>query len=256
MNKKRNSLPKFKKEADGLGYTLIKLDIQEFEDSDQLILQLRTQEIAGLMLELVPSFSLNLHPLLANFATVSIGLANYYPACPIVLHDEFLAITRTWLRLEQRGYKRIGPILANHPNSVALDFRTGAIFSRQRYIKETQDRIPILFLDPEKPESQQDMEVWLQTYSPDVVLGYRPISQELSTSEYKLPGNLPFAAFNLWDPNLRGKIAGYFRENLTLFKRGIHLLDTMIQSGTAGTQHAGLIEMVDGEWVDGKSLPL
>jgi len=252
----KNLYTRVKQEAEALGYILLDKDIKEFKDSNKLIQQLRAQGVAGLVLAQMPVVPFKLDPVLQNFAAVSIGVSAYQPRCPVVMHDEFLSITKTWLRLEQHGYKRIGAILPYYTNSIAFDFRFGAILCRQSHVKTPSDRIPILFLEPEQEVTQQKINEWLDAHSPDVVLSQLPVYTALKNPGYKLPKNIPFAVFNIWDANDRGKIAGYFRENLELFKRGMQLLDTMIRAGTVGTQHAKLIELVDGEWVDGKSLPI
>ena len=96
----------------------------------------------------------------------------------------------------------------------------------------------------------------MDRYKPDVLLANTHVRiNDLLECGLRIPEDIPFAASNLWDPEERGNIAGFFRANLDLFEQGIQLLNMMIRSGTVGTARASLVELVKGEWIEGKSLP-
>ena len=246
---------RYKKAADAQGYTLITEDISEFKTLKSLTNRLSAQGIKGLLLPLLPNVPFDLTPILQKYAAVSLNVSEYSPQCPVVMHDEFSGITQVWKTLNQRGYKRIGMILPDFPESPSTNLRLGAILVCQKHTAAA-NRVPEFSLKDGEGLNYKKFTAWMKKHKPDVLLGYtneRVI--ELTNNGLRIPEDIPFVASNLWNPNERGNIAGLFRDNLELFDQAIHLLNTMIRSGSVGTTHASLVEQVKGTWLEGKSLP-
>lgn len=247
---------KYKTAAAALGYSFIAEDISEFHTLKGLLKRLDSQGIRGLILSLLPSVPFDIAPVLKKYATVSLGLSAYQPECPVIMHDEFFCMQTAWQMLHQKGYRRIGIILPDYPESASTNLRLGAALVCKHHTA-VSDRIPILFLKDGPELDYKKFEQWLVKNKPDVLLGNsHDRVEELRSHGLRIPEDIPFATNNLWNPVECGKIAGYFRDNLELFKQGIQLLNMMIRSGTVGASRASLMELVKGRWIDGESLPI
>ncbi len=247
---------KYKNAAANLGYSFIAEDISEFTTLKGLLKRLDSQGIKGLVLSLLPSVPFDIAPVLKKYATVSLGLSAYQPECPVIMHDEFFCMQAAWHTIHQKGYRRIGIILPDYPESASTNLRMGAALVCKQQTA-VADRIPILFLKDGLELDCGKFEQWLVKNKPDVLLGNsHEWVVELQRSGLRIPEDIPFATNNLWDPAECGKIAGFFRDNLELFEQGIQLLHMMIRSGTVGASRSSLMELVQGRWIDGDSLPL
>jgi len=246
---------RFKESARNLGYTLIPIDLREFANVQKLIHRLESQGVAGVVFALLPSVPYEISAVCERFAAVSVNVSSIQPDCPLIMHDEFRTLEQIWKRLEKLGYERVGVIFEEHPESFSMDQRLGAVYCRQRYVKPARNRLPILFFNKDKPDKQL-IEEWIRKHEPDVVLGDTHHEYDLFKSMgFNIPEDFAFASVNMWDKYKIGQIAGYFRDNVVLFERGLHLLNLMIRSGATGVAQRQLVEMVFGDWNDGESLP-
>ena len=246
---------RYKDAASALGYTLIIEDIFEFNSLKSLSNRLYAKGIKGLILPILPDVPFDLTPILKKYAAVGIGVSEYAPECPVVMHDEFFCVTKAWEILTKKGYRRIGMILPDYPESPSTNLRLGAALVCQDHTRP-ENRIPTLFLESGHDLDYAKFEKWMKKYKPDVLLANtHERVDDLQKHGLRIPEDIPFAASNQWDPAERGNIAGFFRANLQLFEQGIQLLNMMIRSGTVGTARANLVELVKGSWIDGTSLP-
>lgn len=246
---------RFKESSRALGYTLIPIDLSEFANAQKLIHRLEAQGVAGVVFSLLPSVPYDISEVCERFAAVSISVSSVQPNCPVIMHDEFRSLEQVWKQLELLGYHRVGVIFEEHPESYSMDQRLGAVYCRQRFVTPAKDRLPIFFFDRNQPNREQ-LQAWVKKYQPDVVLG--DTHHELELLEefgFKAPDDFAFASVNMWDPEKIGKIAGYFRDNVVLFERGLQLLNLMVRSGATGASQGQLVEMVFGAWKNGDSLP-
>lgn len=246
---------RFKESSRALGYTLISFDLSEFATVQKLIHRMEAQGIAGVVFSLMSSVPYDITEVCERFAAVSISVSSVQPNCPVIMHDEFRSLEQVWKQLELLGYHRVGVIFEEHPESYSMDQRLGAVYCRQRFVKPAKNRIPICFFDRHNPDRKL-LEDWIAQHRPDVVLG--DTHHELELMEefgFKAPDDFAFASVNMWDPSKIGEIAGYFRDNVILFERGLQLLNLMVRSGATGASQGQLVEMVFGEWKNGRSLP-
>ncbi|WP_309396060.1 LacI family DNA-binding transcriptional regulator [Cerasicoccus maritimus] len=247
---------RFKASSKALGYTLIPIDMSEFANVQKLIYRLESQGVSGIVFALLSSTSYDISELCQRFAAVSINVSQVQPNCPIITHDEFRSIEKVWKQLTSLGYKRFGVIFEEYPDSFSMDQRLGAVYCRQRFVKPAENRIPIFIYEKNNPEEIEKLRVWLDKYQPDVLLGDTHHEVEiLDAIGVRVPDDVAFASVNMWDPSLIGNIAGYFRDNVVLFERGLQLLNMMVRSGATGASQGQLMEMVNGVWIDGRTLP-
>lgn len=243
--------------AERLGYALLDADLSAFASAQKLQKRLVAQGVEGILVCLLPSVPYDISPIFSKYPAVSISASRCRPACPIIMHDEFSAITEVWSAVQSMGYERIGVILPDYPDSVTTDLRLGAILTRQALHKPAKNRIPILYHQKGSNSFEKVFRPWMEKWRPDILLGYEELLEDrIESLGYSVPEDVAYATFNLWgEPGMLGKVAGYYRDNDGLCIQGLSLLNMMIRSGRAGAPNANLMEMVAGEWKDGKTLP-
>lgn len=247
---------RFRESARKLGYTLIPMDLRKFANVQKLIYRMESQGVAGVVFALLPSTPYDINEVCERFAAVSVNVSRVQPNCPLIMHDEFRTLEQVWRKLTKFGYERVGVIFEEHPESFSMDQRLGAVYCRQRYIKPSKNRLPIHFFNRHAPD-RKGIQAWIERHQPDVILGDTHHEYELLKGlGYDISGAFAFASVNMWDQDKIGEIAGFFRDNVVLFERGLQLLNLMIRSGTTGASQSQLVEMVFGVWHDGTSLPV
>lgn len=246
---------KFKAEAETHGYSLIAEDLTQFPSPRSLYNLLVNKGIAGVTFPMLSSTPYSLELIYGSMPAVSINVSAVAPDCPIVMHDEFGEINLLWNRLRDKGYKRIAPILGDYHGSMTSDLRLGAVLARQYYIENKEDQVPIIFYDPNEQTFSESPAAWFEKYKPDVIIGFdNRLVSTLGEHGIRIPHDVDFATFNLWQEVMSDEIAGYWRNNDMLFRRCLEILYIMIRSSTAGKHHQNLRELVSGKWVDGKTL--
>ncbi|MGE9295823.1 MAG: LacI family DNA-binding transcriptional regulator [Puniceicoccales bacterium] len=248
---------RYRAASEALGYTLIPEDLRDYPNVLKLIQRIEAKGVSGLVLSYISDAPYDISELLNRFAAVSITVSRLQPDCPIVMHAEFQAIENVWRRLTDMGYRRIGVLFEDYPESFTMDQRLGAVYCRQHHQTRGKSRIPIQFCKIGDDAANDKVGKWVERYQPDVVLGDTHHHYETLVSlGYSIPGDLAFVSVNMWDAEHIGEIAGYFRDNVILLRRALQLLNLMLRSGRRGVHQSDLVEIVSGEWKDGASLPV
>ncbi|WP_309398663.1 LacI family DNA-binding transcriptional regulator [Cerasicoccus maritimus] len=247
---------RYREAALTLGYTLIPEDLRDYPSIQKLMQRMDAKGVSGAVLSYISEAPYDIADLLKNFAAVSINVSATQPDCPIVMHDEFMAIEQIWRRLKRDGYQRIGVLLEDYPESFTMNQRLGAVLCRHHRENNPDKLIPIQFCNFRNHTQHTSVGEWVERYRPDVVVGDTHHHYEtLALLGYTMPKDFAYLTINMWDPNYAGQIAGYFRDNVILLRRSLQLLNLMIRSSSHGSDQSDLIEMVNGEWLDGESLP-
>ncbi len=247
---------RYRENALSQGYTLIPEDLRSYPSVKKLIQRIEAKGVSGVVLSYISEAPYEIDELLKRFAAVSINVSAMQPDCPIVMHDEFIAIEHIWRRLKAEGYQRIGVLFEDYPESFTMDQRLSAVLCRHYRETNPQNTIPIHFYDFHDTDQHAAVGEWAERYRPEVVVGDTHHHYEtLEALGYSMPKDLAFLSINMWDPEYIGQIAGYYRDNVILLRQGLQLLNLMVRSSKHGADQASLIEMVNGEWVDGDSLP-
>ncbi|MDF3128473.1 hypothetical protein P0Y35_04635 [Kiritimatiellaeota bacterium B1221] len=122
--------------------------MSEFPNSTQLLKGLWAQGVKGLLIAVLPELPYQLDTVCKNYPAVSMSVSRHRPKCPIIIHDEFTAITEVWKKLHEMGYERIGVLLADSPYSFTTDLRLGAILARRSLERPKKNSIPIFYCPP------------------------------------------------------------------------------------------------------------
>ncbi len=246
----------YKNVAHEMGYALLEIDMSHFPTSSKLLQRLRVQGVEGVLFGVMPEVPYRLDAVCKNLPAVSMSVSRYRPKCPIIIHDEFTAITQVWDKLHEMGYRRIGVILPDYPNSFTTDLRQGAILNRRIQEPSKKNRIPILYLDARAIGFPDVFEPWFKNHRPDVVIGHGDqISKRIQALGYRVPEDIAYGTYNIWLEESIGKVAGYFRDNKSICTKGLQLLNMMVRTSRVGASNSDMVEMISGEWIDAPTLP-
>jgi LacI family transcriptional regulator len=184
-----------------------------------------------------------------NFCVVRFGHSITFPRTHLVssdqLTDGMIAVENIW----KKGYRRIGLAISERAHT---RFSAGYYFRQKEWSLEQQ--IPALKL----PETGGGREVallrtWLEQYRPDAILTDLSIMPAwLKQSGFQVPHDLGLAALSVLDSGID---AGIDQNSEEIGRAAVQLLISLINHNECGIPKICRELLVEGSWVDGKTLP-
>jgi LacI family transcriptional regulator len=165
--------------------------------------------------------------------------------------DAIMAIDQ----LEARGYERIGWVrsreLANRRNRTILF--EGGFFAAQMEM-EKEHVVPILKLDPAMPHTHHaELKNWIKREKPDAILTDHPmLGKMLKACGYRVPEDIGLAGTTVLDTDATAGIDQHPEE---IGRVGMLVLLSQINDDAKGIPPIFRQILVEGEWIDGPSLP-
>jgi DNA-binding LacI/PurR family transcriptional regulator len=156
-----------------------------------------------------------------------------------------IAVENIW----QKGYRRIGLVISERAHT---RFSAGYYYRQKEWPLEQQ--IPALKL----PEAGGGREVaylraWLAQYRPDALLtDLRTLPTWLQQCGYRVPKDLGLAALSVLDSGID---AGIDQNSAEIGRSAVQLLISLINHNECGIPKICRELLVEGSWVDGKTLP-
>ncbi len=148
-----------------------------------------------------------------------------------VRSDVFSGIIRLWKELENNGYEDIGVAACRHTVAVLDDFeREGAVHAMQARLPKSTRRIPV-FLG-----GHGDIDgflTWFKEYRPRAVIGFNDLHyRALKEAGYRIPDDCAYASIERTE--LVGEVAGNAEPQLTMGKKILRLMDSLIRHNETG----------------------
>ncbi|AHF92862.1 LacI family transcriptional regulator [Opitutaceae bacterium TAV5] len=182
-----------------------------------------------------------------NFAAVTVGYSVTRPVLHRVAthhyHNTLLALRK----VTEAGYRRVG-LLLDRPMEPTMENLHLAAFLAWQYGQPEESRVPPAFSG-----SGTKLQVWFRERSPEVLLHTTP-GTRASLASWGLPPDLPLVSLLRWetgDPDMAGVRPGYER----LGAVAVNLLVSQLHHDEYGLPEEPRIVLVDGQWVNGASLP-
>lgn len=234
-----------------LGYKLDHFTLREMGPI-RLSKVLRARNIQGLLL--APQIRNRAHLNLTwdEFSAVAFGFTLARPQLHVVTNAQYRSARMGMRALRARGYRRIG-FASTHDTEERTDqnFSAGYMVERAR-LKES-DQLPMLILKDYSAEEQiRDFNAWYRKHRPDAILDhYNRISfymKELGIS-YEECGLASMAR-----ANGETELAGIDQNDLTIGRTAVDLVVGMIHRNERGVPAIPFRLLVQGSWVDGKSV--
>ena len=154
-----------------------------------------------------------------------------------------------WRRMRERGHRRIGTVIYQHPEPRPGNERLLAALARCRERTPEREWVPPLFfqsLDPQDLAPLADaLPRWAGKHRPDALLLFGPV-----LLPHAAPTGLPHALLG----GAGGAISGYTTGAMEQGEQAANFLETLIRSGKRGLPTHGLEIIVKPNWHEGRSL--
>jgi DNA-binding LacI/PurR family transcriptional regulator len=185
-----------------------------------------------------------------EFAVVTTTYGVLAPEFHRVVPHQFGNALQICQQLAQKGYRRIGLVLpAEHDLRVHHGF--SAAVAWQNLIGGTEFVRPLIHAGV--VAGADELTRWFKREKPDVIIAAgdrhcRPIAQQLGL---RVPGRVGFVSANKAGRSL---FAGIEEQPEEIGATAIELLAAMIQRGEKGIPAVPKVTMIDGRWIEGRSV--
>lgn len=188
-----------------------------------------------------------------QYSIVRFGRSVHKPACHIVTADQIYNTILAVEKIHERGYKRIGFVTtAGDFSKRGMQFELGYL-GGQRMIRNT-DPIPVLILDSSNLSARkQAFQTWFDQHRPDAIFTPEPDMPDLLKKlGIKFPEDVALAVTSILDAKADAGIDQHPEE---IGRVGFLMLNSLINDRSKGIPSIFRQILVEGSWVDGKSLP-
>lgn len=253
----RANHPVYQKYFDGaqakaakLGYQLEPFWLREPAMTPMRMSQvLYTRSIMGLLLPPQPRAHLHLRMAWNKFAAVTFGFTLERPTLHVVTNHHFRSSIFALRKLRSLGYRRVG-VLLDERYDVRVDYSwTAGCLAEQRHYPP-EETLPVLSLTALTPEK---LRAYLRRYKPDALLtNFWNMGEWLRGLKVTVPNELGLAYLSVTERNPTD--AGINENSFAIGEAAMDLLATMIRSHELGVPPVPRHIMIDGFWVNGKTV--
>ena len=191
---------------------------------------------------------------LDKFAIVTQGLSIRTPLHRIINHA-YHDTVEALVNLHQRGYRRPGLVLGWYEDLRSAHAHSAAYLGWCERILGRGHDLPILRMNEVEPEL---FVKWYKRQRPDAILvvhvssALEEISEAVRGIGHRVPDDL---GVGLICPVIEGSgFSGMQEDQLTMGRRAVELLVARIANRDFGISSSPRIEMIEGRWIEGKSL--
>lgn len=234
-----------------LGYKLDQFALRETGPA-RLSKVLRARNIQGLLLAPQARNRAHLNLTWNEFSAVTFGFTLARPQLHVVTNAQYRS-TRIGMRaLRSRGYRRIGFVTThNTEERTDQNFSAGYIVEQAR-LKENQ-RIPALILKDNSAEEQLKVfNAWYRKYRPDAILDHYnriPVYMKELRISYE-----ECALATMARAQDEKVLAGVDQNDRVIGRTAVDFVVGMIHRNERGIPEVPFRILVQGTWVDGKSV--
>ncbi len=241
-----------RQQAKKLGYKMEEFDWFNPDMSPKRLLDiLWSRGIRGVLLEYFTESEVDLSEFdFSRFAVVSIGGSALTPKFHKVEVDHYGNLIKSIKTLQSRGYQRFGVMIPKFFEKPSGFKRDAALYSVHSTIAE-KDRVPMYQMEEE--HNFNGFEEWMETHKPDCLLGVgEDIPLKLESLGYSIPDKIGYAHLG-WHSSYEG-MAGMNPHWGGVGITAINLVVDQLNRNEHGPPPHPLWVLVEGEWVDGKSV--
>ncbi|MDQ8205536.1 LacI family DNA-binding transcriptional regulator [Pelagicoccus sp. SDUM812003] len=169
---------------------------------------------------------------------------------------------RSIMRLAMRkaidaGYRKIGCIMPRWWDDYVNQAWSSGFLSGQLALRE-EERIPMLFFE-KGPENNRRIDArhlkqWMDQWRPEVIVSHSLfVEQALRELDVRLPEDVAY--IDVYPERKDGEIAGVVHNCHRVGEMAVEILAGQLQQNQFGLPAYPTSTMVEGTWVDGRSLP-
>lgn len=238
-----------------LGYRLEEFRLAEMGmKMDRLSKILRARGISGLLL--TPQTQAGTHIQLdwENFSAVTFGFSLTKPQLHVVMNAQFRSSVLAFRQLQARGYQRIGYV-----TSIDDEERTDRNFSAG-YLSEldhlsAKQGIPILRIPDLSSATKKKFTAWYRAHRPQAIMTIlHPVIRDWMR-ELGFKEGIDYALALLGvHSGLMDEFAGIDQNEYLIGRAAVDFLISMIHRNERGIPAVPVCILVEGKWVDGRSV--
>jgi LacI family transcriptional regulator len=215
---------------------------------DKLRRVLRARGIQAMILAPQPKQGMWVDFDYTEFSALSLGYSLQPAKLHVVTNHHAHSMTLLIGRLHALGYRRIGMYVG-----VDWDAKVGhswlSSFLLARWLHpDLADLPPVLQSDREGG----DLENWLETHRPEVVISYGRILRQLRAMKLKIPRDIGFARIDLLEDS--GTDSGIYQNSVIIGRKAVDFLVDMVHRGERGLPAVPIRTLVEGEWRQGNTV--
>ena len=210
---------------------------------------LLTRSIHGLVIAPLPVAHGELDLDWPNFSAVTFGYSLTKPMLHRAVNHQFRSMRLAMRELRQLGYKRLGLALPASLNE-RVDRQWVASFLVEGL--DFEESVP-MFVPNDDEWKFESFRAWFDKQRPDAVISHEEVVLDwLKRLGTRVPDEAGFALLNCPDQN--GKFAGIYQNGPTIGSVAVDFLIGMIQRNERGVPELPHSILVEGTWVEGKTV--
>jgi LacI family transcriptional regulator len=245
-----NLTPALKERALELGYQLTTFLRPDFSTSARLQRALRSRGITDVIIGPIFKESLLVELQWEKFICVQFSPGFFPLPLNSVTKDHFGSVLLAWQKAVERGYRRIGVVLLNHPVKIMDDvLRSSAVRACQYDLYKYLPRLRP-FLYSAGTVRQEAFVRWVNTTRPDVIIGFSDAHNEMFHSK-----------FQRWKPYISlhaapdAELSGIPDDTTYCAREAVNLLHFCRRTHQWGIPERRINHVIEPLWVEGTSLP-
>lgn len=236
-----------------LGYRLDEFSLSNLSTT-RLSSILRARNIQGLLLSPQTRSRAHLNFDWENYSAVAFGYSLSRPRLHVVTNAQYGSSRMAVRALRKYGYRQIG-FFTSHRNDERTDqnFSSGYLAEQQRIHPSLQ--IPMLVIDDTGPwkETKKTFFQWYKKYRPSVILAHYD-SAYILMEELSIPYSKCGLAMLAMNSSKEHHFAGIDQNDELIGRTAVDFVVGMIHRNERGIPQAPLRILVEGKWVDGKTI--
>jgi DNA-binding LacI/PurR family transcriptional regulator len=188
-----------------------------------------------------------------NYSAVAFGYSLSRPRLHMVTNAQYSSSRMGVRILRKYGYRRIG-FVTTHNSDERTDQNFSAGYDAEERRIKPSAQIPILILqDNDAAAQKKSFFHWYKKYRPAVILtGYDHISCFME--ELKIPYSECGLALLILDSSNENKFAGIDQNDRLIGRSAVDFLVGMMHRNERGIPETPLRVLVEGKWIDGKTV--
>jgi DNA-binding LacI/PurR family transcriptional regulator len=186
-----------------------------------------------------------------KFSAMALGYSLAWPRLHRAVNHQFRSIRLALRRLRKMGYGRVGLALQSSLDERVEHHYTGGFLADQLRTPARQ-RIP-LHVVPPRDWNQKSFTKWFTRHKPEVVVSHHEeVLDWLAHLKVQVPEEAGYIHLNC--PDASGRLAGIYQNGPEVGAAAADSLVAMIQRNERGIPELAQTILVEGTWIDGKTL--
>jgi DNA-binding LacI/PurR family transcriptional regulator len=209
------------------------------------------RNISGLVIAPLPVSLGHLRLDWEQFSAVTFGYSLARPLLHRAVNHQFRSMRLAMRRLRRLGYRRIGLAMAASYDQRVDHHWVGSYLGEQHHYKPAE-QVPLLVIEDED-WNEATFATWFKQHRPDVIISQQEeILNWLKNLGRKVPGDVGFAHLNA--PDAAGTFGGIHQNGVVVGSVAVDFLVGMINRNERGIPELAHSILVEGTWVDGRTL--